>query len=91
MTKTRPWSTIRDEIRADPERAARIDAIKREMDRAIEAANRSVPGRPPRRTGSAIAAKVRRYYDVRRARTARLHERRSGKPRAVPERDPVYP
>jgi hypothetical protein len=35
MTRTRPWQEIRDEVRADPERAARIDALKREMDRQI--------------------------------------------------------
>ena len=37
MSKTRPWNEIGDEIRRDPARAARIDAIKREMDREIAA------------------------------------------------------
>lgn len=53
MSKTRPWREIRGDIRVNPERAARIDAIKREMDRQIEVASIATSPCPPPRPAAA--------------------------------------
>lgn len=62
MAKTHPWSEIRDGLRADPARAARIRVLKQEMDRAVDAA--SAAGAP--RARLRVVARSFASIDVRR-------------------------
>jgi fructoselysine-6-P-deglycase FrlB-like protein len=88
MTRTRPWQEIRDEVRADPERAARIDALKREMERQIAACVEEEDALPEHVIGAGAGAGHAAVMPAARL-SAKRAARAKAKPAAAGSRTPA--